>query len=360
MKKNYSSFSKTFKDKKVLVTGHTGFKGSWLLVWLKMLGAKTCGISNESLGPNSMFESLSLKDDILDLTLDVTHYEDLKKNISDFKPDFIFHLAAQAIVKRSFFNPLETIRTNVMGPMNLLNSLKELEKKPITVIITSDKVYKNNEWLWGYRENDILGGKDIYSGSKAASELLIESYLQTFSQEDLGRIAVGRAGNVIGGGDWAENRIVPDTIKSWYKNKPVKIRMPKATRPWQHVLEPISGYLTLAEKLSKNANLHSECFNFGPNTSEPGISVEYLLNFLAEKWRLEIDPFISENEDDYLESGLLKLNCDKATELLQWRPALSFEESCELIVEWYKRFKENPKEMENFTKNQILYYIENG
>ena len=250
-------FQNKYKNKKVLVTGHTGFKGSWLTTWLIKLGAEVTGLSNGIPTSPSMFEELNLSNKINDIRLDVKDLASVKKVINDCQPDFIFHLAAQAIVSKSYSDPVDTVTTNVIGTMNILESLRLYDQSCTVIMITSDKCYDNVEWIWGYKESDHMGGKDVYSGSKGAAELIIKSYVNSFFKNNHPvKIAIGRAGNVIGGGDWASDRIIVDCVKAWSKGEKLEIRSPEATRPWQHVMEPLSGYLTLGEKLYNNSNLH--------------------------------------------------------------------------------------------------------
>jgi CDP-glucose 4,6-dehydratase len=239
-------FNEAYRKKKVLISGNTGFKGSWLTVWLAQLGAKVYGISNGVPTHPSLFETLNLRDYISYFEGDVRDLEFVKKVFQEVKPDFIFHLAAQPLVSISYVNPIETISTNVLGTAHVLDALRSLDHRCVGVIITSDKCYDNVEWAWGYRETDTLGGKDIYSGSKGAAELIVRSYYNSFFKATYPNIKVAsaRAGNVIGGGDWSQDRIIPDCIRAWSSNEVVKVRSPASTRPWQHVLEPLSGYLT--------------------------------------------------------------------------------------------------------------------
>jgi len=251
-------FSDIYKGKKVLVTGHTGFKGTWLTTWLLSLDADVIGISKDIPTQPSMFEILGLEDKIQHHNIDIRDISALSQVITDEKPDFVFHLAAQAIVSISYDDPLDTISSNLMGTTNLLESLRISNHQCTAIIITSDKAYDNVEQIWGYKENDPMGGKDIYSGSKGASELIFKSYYHSFfkSEESSVRLAVARAGNVIGGGDWAQDRIVVDCVEAWSKPKSVEIRSPGATRPWQHVLEPLSGYLNLGQELYNDRGLN--------------------------------------------------------------------------------------------------------
>ena len=356
-------FNNVYQGKKILVTGHTGFKGSWLTTWLLKLGANVVGVSIDIPTNPSMFETLKLKDKIDHNIIDIRDLTAFKKVILNHQPEFIFHLAAQAIVSESYIDPINTISTNVIGTANILESLRGYKKKCTLILITSDKCYDNVEWVWGYKETDPLGGKDVYSGSKGAAELIIKSYYHSFIKDsNLIKIAIGRAGNVIGGGDWAKDRIVVDTMKAWIQDKPVKIRSPLATRPWQHVLEPLSGYLLLGEMTLKNKHIDGEAFNFGPNQSD-NFSVLELLKGLEKKWVKKnkdsrID--ISESNETFKEAGLLKLNCDKAYYFLKWESNLTFDEALNLITNWYKSFSDNSDGMYELTLSQIEEYEELG
>ena len=249
--------TKIFKDSKVIITGNTGFKGSWLTFWLKMLGADIYGISNQHTTNPSHFKVLNLGAQINNFTIDIRETNKTANLINEIKPDFIFHLAAQPIIRESYLNPIRTWETNTIGTLNILEGLRKLDTECIAILITSDKCYENVEWIYGYRETDKLGGIDPYSSSKAAAEIAISSYVRSFFKDNHPvRIGIGRAGNVVGGGDWAD-RIVPDCIRSWTQESSVKLS-PNSTRPWQHVLEPLSGYLTLAKKLKSKENLHGE------------------------------------------------------------------------------------------------------
>ncbi len=349
-----------FNNKSILITGHTGFKGSWLTAWLLSLGANVTGISLPSQEGNSHFESLDASKSINDFRFDIRNFNLLKDKISEIRPDFIFHLAAQAIVKESYKDPLTTWSTNCIGTINLLDCARDLSNSCTIVMITSDKCYENNEWIWGYRENDRLGGSDPYSSSKAAAELAIRSYFRSYfsgSKDNSIRIASARAGNVIGGGDWSPHRIVPDCVKAWSTKKTVSIRNPNATRPWQHVLEPLSGYLLLASKLTEIENLNGESFNFGPN-SDNNYSVVELVRKMSENWdqvKWDESPDLAESK---YESTLLKLNCDKALDKLNWKSALSFSETVEMTTEWYKSYYEKKSTIKLFTYDQISKYAE--
>ena len=357
MVKNY--FMKNcFKNKKVLITGHTGFKGSWLAQWLTILGSKVTGISLEPNSTPSHYELLDLKSKIESLILDIRDYDNLKYKLHQIKPDFIFHLAAQPIVKHSYENPLKTFSTNVIGTINLLETLRTYDNECIVVLITSDKCYENVEWIWGYKETDRLGGSDPYSASKAAAEISIKSYIDSFFPINGNiKISIGRAGNVIGGGDWSESRIIPDAIISWSKNKTLKIKNPNSTRPWQHVLEPLSGYIVLAEKLKENNGLHGEAFNFGPK-SDQNFTVQKVIEEISKYWIGSDWSPVKNNKNKFYESSLLKLNCDKALYMLDWKSSLGFNETIKYTAEWYKAYFEK-KVISEITERQIRDYSKN-
>ena len=331
-------FNNVYKDKRVVVTGHTGFKGTWLTRWLTMLGAEVMGISDGIPTSPSMFEILGLEQKILHRVIDIRDAAALAQAIHEFKPDFIFHLAAQAIVSTSYKDPLGTISTNVLGTANVLDAIRQLSKSCTAVIITSDKCYENVEWEWGYRETDHLGGKDIYSASKGAAEVIFHAYFHSFMKHrpDI-RIASARAGNVIGGGDWAKDRIIVDSVLSWNNKKPVQIRSPEATRPWQHVLEPLSGYLWLGANLAINEKLNGESFNFGPRAEQNRRVIELIAD-VFEHWNKDFDCYQITGNVPFHEAGLLKLNCDKALFHLRWEPTLFYEECVRMVGEWYAGF----------------------
>jgi len=352
-------FNNTFKNKKVLITGNTGFKGSWLSSWLIGLGADVYGISKDIPTSPSMFEVLELENKITFFKEDVRDFEAIKRILNDVKPDFLFHMAAQPIVVTSYKDPVETISTNVMGTTNVLEALRVLNNKCTAIIITSDKCYDNVEWIWGYKETDHLGGKDIYSGSKGAAEVIFKSFYHSFfknTEKSNVRVSTVRAGNVIGGGDWADYRIVPDCIKAWIKGDSVEIRSPKATRPWQHVLEPLSGYLHIAMELDSNIDFNGESFNFGPH-AEYSKTVKDLLEDLSKYWDLKQAPsFLSEITSEFHEAGLLKLNCDKALFYLKWLPSLDYQKLIEFTSTWYFNYYNSDINMLDFTLSQIREY----
>jgi CDP-glucose 4,6-dehydratase len=351
-------FNLVYKGKKILVTGNTGFKGSWLSIWLQLLGAKVYGLSNAIPTQPSMFEMLRLEDFSTHHIRDVRDQEGVKKIVTDIQPDFIFHLAAQPIVASSYSDPVGTITTNAMGTVHILEAAKTLQKDCILVMITSDKCYENVEWIYGYRETDRLGGKDIYSASKAAAEILIYSYFHSFIKHKSNiRMASVRAGNVIGGGDWAEKRLVPDCIRAWVKGESVVIRNPSSTRPWQHVLEPLSGYLVTGQHLYESSALNGEAFNFGP-PSDQVFSVKEILTAIGNYWGLESGKkWVTVEEGKFHEAGLLKLSCEKANMYLKWWPVLNFRETASFTATWYREFYHGNKTMLTFTHKQIQEYV---
>lgn len=351
-------FNKIYKDKKVLITGHTGFKGSWLSMWLIKLGAHVIGVSKDIPTNPSMFEALDLSSKIKHYNEDIRNINQLREIVLNEKPDFIFHLAAQAIVSTSYNDPIDTFTSNVNGTMNLLEILRHYQEKCVAILITSDKCYDNVEWIWGYKETDMIGGKDMYSGSKGAAELVIKSYFNSFFQKEHPvRLAIGRAGNVIGGGDWAKDRIVVDSILAWNNNKKVEIRSPKSTRPWQHVLEPLSGYLALGEQLYENLKLNGEPFNFGPK-AEQNRTVVDLLTDMGKFWGFTNDnkAFEITGEVPFHEASLLKLNCDKALFHLKWESTLHYEETISFVSKWYYAFYKEKENIYDFTQLQIDNY----
>jgi CDP-glucose 4,6-dehydratase len=351
-------FNEIYKNKTVLVTGNTGFKGSWLCIWLTRLGAKVVGISDDLVSTPSNYLASSVPDLVQDYRVDIRDTNKIKSLIKDIQPDFIFHLAAQALVRPSYENPLETMTTNAIGTANVLDALRALDKKVVAVMITSDKAYDNVEWVWGYRETDRLGGKDPYSASKGMAELVIRSYVESFfnASDSNVRVGITRAGNVIGGGDWAIDRIVPDCMEAWANGETVDIRSPFATRPWQHVLEPLSGYLCLAENLYLDNQNHGEAYNFGP-AADQNYPVSKLIDEMSKYWDQIKWSNVSENTGHVREAGLLKLNCDKASFDLEWHSALQFEETVEMTVEWYKEYYQKPeRSMYDFTISQIKAY----
>jgi len=352
------SIRNVYLGKKILITGHTGFKGCWLSIWLKNMGADVIGLSNGVPTTPSMFEMLNLENKIRTIWADIRDGKVIQEVLVSERPDFVFHLAAQAIVSKSYDDPIETIEANVVGTANILDGLRSLNNPCTAIMITSDKCYENVEWPWGYRESDSLGGKDIYSASKACAEILIHSFISSyFKGADQVRIASARAGNVIGGGDWAKDRIVPDCIRAWQNKIPVEIRSPDSTRPWQHVLEPLGGYLLLGKALHENNKFHGESYNFGPK-AEQGKKVVELIKDLFEYFELNRlnSAYKIVGNIPFHEAGLLKLNCDKALMDLKWMPTLDYRETINFVGEWYKNIECQPEELYRLTEMQILKF----
>jgi CDP-glucose 4,6-dehydratase len=338
----YDLFSGVYKNKTVLVTGHTGFKGSWLCMWLEKMGANVIGYSLEAPTSPNHIELLELE--IKSIIGDIRDLDKLNKTFEKYKPDIVFHLAAQALVKSSYKNPIETYETNVMGTLKVLEACRNHSVKAV-VNITSDKAYENKEWVWGYRENDPLGGYDPYSSSKGCADLLVNSYrnsyfnIKEYKKTHNTLIASCRAGNVIGGGDWAQDRLITDIILSVSNDKKVSIRSPHATRPWQHVLEPLSGYLNIGQKLLEEELEFSDAWNFGPD-NEGSISVEQVVKNVQKHWD-KIDYEINCDPNNLHEANLLKLDCSKAHILLNWKSVWSSDKTFEKTVLWYKQYYEN-------------------
>lgn len=343
-----------YNGKRVLVTGHTGFKGSWLLIWLKSLGAEVIGYSLEPHTEPSMFKVCKLESKVISIIGDIRDYSKLHKVIEEYKPDIIFHLAAQALVRHSYKEPIETYETNIMGTVNLLEAAKGSESVKSVVVITTDKCYENKEWVYGYRETDPMGGYDPYSSSKGCAELIVSSYRNSFYREKGIALSSVRAGNVIGGGDWSEDRLIPDFIRSVLKDESISVRNPLATRPWQHVLEPLSGYLQLGALMLKDIKNYSSGWNFGPRDTDV-ISVTEVLNHCINtlgKGSINIE------KGDFLhEANLLKLDISKASNYLRWSPVYNVEECVEKTMSWYKKYYELGKEdMYTYTLKQIEEY----
>ncbi len=339
-----SLFGGVYKDKKVLLTGHTGFKGSWLALWLEKMGAKVYGYSLENVGLNHL--------DLLKLNIhqkihDLRDFEILQQYFDEVQPEIVFHLAAQALVRSSYNDPIETFSTNVMGTLNVYEACRKTPSVKAIVNVTSDKCYENKEWNWGYRENEPMGGYDPYSASKGCAELLTASYRNSFFNNNyFGEkhnvlLASGRAGNVIGGGDWAEDRLIPDIVRATAINDSVKIRNPKATRPWQHVLEPLSGYLTLGWQLLEQNVAIADGWNFGPDNSS-NLPVETIIMLSKNNWNT-IGIEYSKDLNDHHEANLLMLDCSKANKLLKWKAVWGIEQTIYKTIVWYKEYYTNNK-----------------
>lgn len=351
-----SSPLSVFNGRRVVVTGHTGFKGSWLCVALRELGANVRGYSLPPAPDISHFQLLGLDKSISHVEGDILDLPKLSKAISEFQPEFVFHLAAQALVRLSYEQPKLTFDTNIAGSVNLLEAVRTCPSVKSLIFVTSDKSYVNREWEWGYRENDRLGGRDPYSASKAAAELVFSAYQDSYfhNRADFGAASV-RAGNVIGGGDWAKDRIVPDCIRSLITNDPILLRHPGSTRPWQHVLEPLSGYLLLAAKLFQDPKTFSGAWNFGPENRDIR-TVQDLAECIIRNWgtgQLELGP----SDPSYHEARLLHLNCDKAMQELKWRPRWDFERTVRETTDWYRSLTDGVPAMA-VTRKQIHDYLE--
>ena len=343
-----------WNDKRVLLTGHTGFKGSWLTLWLKKLGAKITGFSKDIPTNPSIFEIADVKHGINSIIGDIRNFNEIKDVIKKTEPEIIIHMAAQSLVRVSYTNPRETYETNVMGTVNLLDALRDQKNTRVIINVTSDKCYENKELERGYTEEDQIGGYDPYSSSKGCSELVTTTFRNSYfnsSEYDKHKIALAsvRAGNVIGGGDWAEDRLIPDLIRSIINNVKVKIRNPDAIRPWQHVLEPLGGYLSLAEKIWLNGDKFAEAWNFGP--IEENKPVSWIVNKISEFYGKKCITSFDTTQNPH-ETKSLKLDCTKAYEKLGWIPKTNLEQGLQLTVDWYKHYEKHD-DMRKFTEKQI-------
>ncbi len=351
-------FNNIYENKKVFLTGHTGFKGSWLALWLNQLGAKVCGYS---LAPNtdpSMFNVLGIENKIEKSVIgDILDNITLEKAMSDFEPDIVFHLAAQPLVRLSYSEPVLTYKTNVIGTLNVLEAARKCKSVKVFVNVTTDKCYENKEINRGYKEDEPMGGHDMYSSSKGCVEIMSSSYRRSFLQnDDTYAMATARAGNVIGGGDWALDRLIPDCIRAINNNEKIEIRNPIAVRPWQHVLEPLSGYLLLGEKLLEDGKIYAEGFNFGPNEDSVLKVADVAQKVIEFYGKGEV---VIHKKDNLHEAGLLMLNIEKAKKVLNWSPVYTPNQAIEKTVEWYKHFYANDTDMYYFTLNQISEYTKN-
>ena len=353
-------FSNIYQNKTVLVTGHTGFKGSWLSIWLKMLRAEVIGYSLEPYTERDNFVVTGLKDQITHIIGDVRDYQNLFDVFKEYEPEFVFHLAAQPLVRESYVNPKETYDVNIGGTVNLLECCRLTDSVNVIVNITTDKCYENKEWVWGYRENDRLGGYDPYSTSKAGSEIITQAYRNSFFHPDKindhGKsVSSARSGNVIGGGDWRTDRIVPDCVRALEKTEPITIRNPNAIRPWQHVLEPLCGYLLLASKMAEEPGKYCEAWNFGPE-EESIMTVGEVADLVIKNWGK--GSWEDHSDEKVLhEAQTLRLDITKAITLLNWKPVWSIEEAVKATVDWYKSYHE--KDMYELCEQQINSYMGN-
>jgi CDP-glucose 4,6-dehydratase len=346
-------FGDIYRGRKVLLTGHTGFKGSWLALWLQQLGADVTGLSLPPETDPNHWELLKLG--IEEHRFDIRDYASLQKLVTQIQPDVVFHLAAQPLVRRSYADPLTTWGTNVQGTANVLEACRHTPSVKAIVAVTTDKCYENQEWLWGYRENDRLGGHDPYSASKAGSELVAASYRQSyFSKDGAPLLATARAGNVIGGGDWSEDRLIPDLVRASARGESVEIRSPNATRPWQHVLESLTGYLILGQRLLEKKNQFAEAWNFGPddtgNETVGSVLSRLSANWNDLRWHLTASP-------QPHEAGLLKLDSTKARTLLGWLPVWGLDEALKQTAGWYRALQQDGKVV---TRQQLEQYIESA
>jgi CDP-glucose 4,6-dehydratase len=348
-------FLTAFDGARVMVTGHTGFKGSWLAFLLNRVGATVLGYALAPPQPDSHFDALGLGNEIEHVEADIRDADQLASTMERFQPEYVFHLAAQGLVRRSFVDPLTTFATNVLGSANLLDAVRHSSSVRSLVYITSDKCYENLEWVWGYRENDRLGGHDPYSASKAAAEMVFSSYARSFfgKMPNFGAAST-RAGNVIGGGDWADDRIVPDCMRAIRDGQPIVLRNPMATRPWQHVLEPLSGYLLLATRLRDQPEEFSGSWNFGPPSTDARNVLQVAEGIVERFGRGQIT--VTPDTDGNHEAGLLQLNCDKANQFLPWKARWDIEKTLSMTVSWYQAFFEGAS-MADVTWGQLQDYF---
>lgn len=347
-----------WQGKKVFITGHTGFKGSWLSLWLQNLQAQITGYALAPHTQPNLFELAAVADNMDHIIGDINDYQSLQQALQATQPEIVFHLAAQALVQHSYQNPIETYATNVMGTVHLLEAVRHCKSVKVVVIITSDKCYENKEWEWSYRENEPMGGYDPYSNSKGCAELVTASYRNSFfNPKDFAAhgkaIASVRAGNVIGGGDWSANRLIPDIMNAFVKNEAVIIRNPDAIRPWQHVLEPLSGYLLLAEKLWQTPTEYVEGWNFGPYESDVK-PVHWIVDHLAQRWGNNTQWKLDQNQHPH-EAKYLKLDISKAKQKLGWSPQLNLEQALNYITAWYKAWQLK-QDLRHITLSQIQDY----
>jgi len=348
--------SKFYIGKRVLVTGHTGFIGSWLTKWLTMMHAEVCGYAIDPPTQPNMYETLNIKSIVSqDVRGDINNTELLRRTLGEFQPEIVFHLAAQPLVLESYDDPLRTFHTNVTGTVNLLNELRNVDTVKVIIVVTSDKSYRNREWVYPYREDDELGGRDPYSASKSCQDIVVYSFRESYFSHSGIALSSVRAGNVIGGGDWAKDRIIPDIVRGIVSGQPVRIRNPNSVRPWQHVLEPVYGMMILAQRMHGDVKF-SGAWNFGPNI-EREVTVKELADKFLNLWgKKNMKLNISKNNSIKEESKYLSLEISKARRQLKWNPKCNFDEAVRLSVEWYKSLykKEN---MEKITNDQIMGFL---
>lgn len=358
-----STFNGVFAGKKVFVTGHTGFKGSWLVLWLTELGAEVYGYALVPSSQPSLFEVARVSERLSGHHIaDVRDFRSLKRILSKIKPDIVLHLAAQPLVRHSYCEPRETYEINVMGTVNLLDAVRSVDSVRACQVITSDKCYENHEWVYSYRENDQMGGHDPYSSSKGCAELVVASYRNSFFHptkitQHGASLASSRAGNVIGGGDWAEDRIIPDCIRALTAGKSIEVRNPHAIRPWQHVLEPLSGYLWLASKQLQNPGMFEGGWNFGP-TDIGNVNVQHLVELVLKAWGEGKWHIPNTQHNRVHEANFLKLDITKASSLLSWKPIYSLFQSVTDSIAWYRNHHDQGIDMQEFTLNQIADYTD--
>ena len=345
--------SNFWASKKVMITGHTGFKGSWLTIWLKSLGADICGLSLEAPTTPSLFAQANVSDGIRHEIQDIRDFEGVASVFNSFKPDIVIHMAAQPLVRLSYDSPIETYGTNVMGTVHVLEASRRAGSVKAIVNVTTDKCYENREWIWGYRENEPMGGRDPYSSSKGCAELVSSAYGRSFFENDGIGLATARAGNVIGGGDWAKDRLIPDLLNDLERGGTLHVRNPNATRPWQHVLEPLSGYLILAQRLYDEEVSFSEGWNFGP-TDDGERTVGWIAETLATKWGVAAQIASQAGEHPH-EANFLKLDISKAKQQLGWQPKWSLDVALDKIVTWHKALIAN-QDLQELCIQQIQEY----
>lgn len=345
-------------DRVVLLTGHTGFKGSWLSLWLQAMGAKVIGYALAAPTNPGLFDAANVAEGMVSIESDIRDFAALSAVFEKYQPEIVIHMAAQPLVRYSYANPIETYSTNVMGTVHLLEAARLTSSVRAIVNVTSDKCYENREWVWGYRENEAMGGYDPYSNSKGCAELVASAYRSSYFNPDnftdhRVALASARAGNVIGGGDWAEDRLIPDIMRAITQGKPVNIRNPDAIRPWQHVLEPLSGYLLLAQKLYEEGAAYAEGWNFGPN-DEDAKPVQWIVDSLTKSWG-EDASWVLDQGDHPHEAHYLKLDCSKAKARLDWRPKWRLEDALAAIIDWHRAYRDG-KDMHELTLRQIRAY----